>query len=685
MNLLNNIHHKLLIGMAGLFFISTASAKMSIPVGDFNPNYVVPRSQMKSYLQRKNIKQDLRQAREKSQRLLDLELLSIPDRYLAPDLQKRKAQLKNKYATDKSKRKRITPKSKVVKTRQGRKVKIDETIILDGKLQGAQSVATQLLPEKRLPSVELLQEVSIENSKEIKKEILPGERREIQELFSYGRPKEDFKKPLLKAYYHYEKEDYASSLTESLKILSGIKYTKSTKDVGTYLMAHSLFQAGFYASALNPLIELVDGRWRRSALGMLSTAVEKTKDTSVAKAVLSKISVSQMPAKYKSLYSYHMGRILLNAGAAQAASSSFSQVEPNTQYYGEAQYYIGLILSESLPENLPSSDWERNTSSAYEARVHLEEAAQAARVNNNNDLKDLVNLSLGRLAYQVKLYNQAVFYYNEIGKKSRFTRESIFEIAWALYRLSEFNRSLGQLHPIGSPYYESKDFPELWILRSLNYLKLCRFDESNKAINTFLADYPRVINSINKARGELTAHDFTRIENIDSLKVDQWIQNSFLSDAVVLKDKSRSELLKKEKSRLRALLENQVINSQSLKEDSYEYLSLALNKKIQAISLAQKPYLISRLDDISRNYQLQKEKIDLLKFEVYSQATKHPEAIKRLQAKKLIDDNEFLPGVFLKGKEILWRFSGEYWQDELRGFDFFIPTECTNVKRQKTS
>ena len=45
----------------------------------------------------------------------------------------------------------------------------------------------------------------------------------------------------------------------------------------------------------------------------------------------------------------------------------------------------------------------------------------------------------------------------------------------------------------------------------------------------------------------------------------------------------------------------------------------------------------------------------------------------------MIEKAEFLPGVFLKGKETLWRFNGEYWWDEISGYDYFIPTECAVI------
>ncbi len=130
-----------------------------------------------------------------------------------------------------------------------------------------------------------------------------------------------------------------------------------------------------------------------------------------------------------------------------------------------------------------------------------------------------------------------------------------------------------------------------------------------------------------------------------------------------------------------ALLENNSnVSNANDRKNAREFFEKIIDRRLSFLIKSVKPYILARLEEVNRDYAVEKPKIDILKYEIYSQATKFPEAVRRTQAKRLLDENEFLPGVFLKGKEILWRYSGEFWEDELKGYDYFIPTECTDAK-----
>jgi len=235
---------------------------------------------------------------------------------------------------------------------------------------------------------------------------------------------------------------------------------------------------------------------------------------------------------------------------------------------------------------------------------------------------------------------------------------------------------------MGSPYFEARDLAELWILRSLNYLKLCRFDEANTAANTFRATANKVVPEIDQAVKVLSsAKKLEQVSEFETLEMSDWIKTALFQDPVIIKDKTNENLLRKEAAALDILKKNLIVENETLREDTVDTLKAILTKKQAAIGRAIKPYLVERLRGVASDYRGQMGKLDFLKFEIYSQATKFPDALKRPQAKRLIAEAEFLPGVFLKGNEILWRFNGEYWIDEVAGYDYFIPTECSLEKK----
>ncbi len=638
----------------------------------------IPRSQIKTYIQKGTLQGNLKSIKAvKPGAYSDEELATIPERYLPAELVQKQRSIKARMRqSDALRPKKLSRKEDVVTIGRGEnktyKLKIDEAIYIPPR---ARSAGILLAPQKRLPEVELLQEVKVKSSEKIRAELEPGDPREMHVLFDYGRTSEEARRPLLPAYAAYADKDYATAVTLALAIMS-TRSSAETSDTARFLAAHSLFQAGFYSTAMPFVVELVDSKWRRSALGIAAKIIEKTRDDSSANQILTKISLSQITENLRPLFSFHLGRVLLGSGAAGAALAAFDKVPSEHLRYPEAQYYMGVIQSSELGSNIGEADWNREGSPVYVTRMHFEQAVVGGRSSDAKDLKNLAALSLARLAYQGRQYNQAIYYYQSVDSASPFSREAIFETAWSLYRLGEFNRALGTLHPLGGPYYEGKDFPELWILRSLNYLKLCRFDEAQKAANTFEQWSRDLMPTLRDASRNIGSLSLDKPSDLERAALPPWLRTIVLADPVVRKDRTREDLLLEEGRRLAVLRKNERVRSSDLRNSAADTLQVTLDKKLRALGVALRPYVQNRVEDLASEYKSQRERLDFLRFEIYSQANRFPGALDRPEAKKLIAKNQFLPGVFLKGHEILWRFSGEYWFDELRGYDYFIPTEC---------
>ena len=668
--------------------LTAVSAQARIAIIENNSEVIeIPRSQIKTYMQKGTLNESLKPVKAvKPGELSDDELAAIPERYLPPELrQKQKDAVQRLKKSDEARKKGVAPElfapSKEtevvkVKSKKNNKVinlKIDEAVWVPPTTATDDAI---LAPQRKLPDVELLQAIEVQTSGAVKKEIAPGERRELIELFKDGKTNDADKRPLLQAFRFYQERDYATSLTLALGVMSDPKSSRDLKLNARFVLAHSLYQAGFYASALPQLIELVPTKWRRSAIGMLATTLEKTRDDSGANQVLAQVSLSQIQENYRPLFSFHLGRILLNTGAREAALAAFKRVPVDHKRFPEAQYYIGVIRAAEVPSSVTADDWDKKDSRVNIAREHFETALTSGRTANAQDLLNLVKLSLARLAYQAKQYNQSIYQYQEVATDSPFAREATYESAWSLYRISEFNRSLGVLHPLGSPYFEGRDVPELWILRSLNYLKLCRFDESKRAANTFEATLKELSPELLAAEASIKKTELREPSGIAQLGIADWIRQVLLTDPVIQKDLTTETLLKLERGRLEVLSHNLRIDDLELRDSTVKALQAQIDHKLMAVGRALKPYLMNRVSDILSEYSAQKQRLDFLRFEIYSQATRFPKALERPEAKKLLAESEFLPGVFTKGHEILWKFSGEYWRDELRSYDYFIPTEC---------
>ena len=149
-----------------------------------------------------------------------------------------------------------------------------------------------------------------------------------------------------------------------------------------------------------------------------------------------------------------------------------------------------------------------------------------------------------------------------------------------------------------------------------------------------------------------------------------------INDPVFQRDVTREALIRAEQSRLGFLAKNPKVVDVELREAVSLALQQRLEKRLEAMGGNTKELVKSFLEDKIADYDKQKAKLDLVRVEIYQQATRHPAAVERAEAKRLIAKAEFLPGVFLKGQEILWRYQGELWQDELKNYDYFLPSEC---------
>lgn len=673
-----NIKNKSLIFTAlGLVLSLPAQARVLMIISQ-TEEIEIPRSQIKTYIQKGTLQGNLKAIRTvKPGAYSDEELATIPERYLPPELIQKQKMIKARMRqSDAMRPKKLYKKEDVVTIGGAKnntyKLKIDEAVYIPPR---ARQAGVLLAPQKRLPEVELLQEVKVSANEKIRAELEPGDPREMHVLFENGRTTDPLKKPLLEAYQAYAQKDYATSVTLALAAMTQ-KLRDESEDSARFLAAHALYQAGFYATAMPFIVELVDSKWRRSAIGIAALIIAKTRDDSSANQILTKVSISQIPDKERSLFSFHLGRVLLGSGAGGAALAAFDKVPADHLRYPEAQYYMGVIQASELSSNVGEGEWNREGSAVYVTKQHFEQAMVGGRSADARDLKNLAALSLARLAYQGRQYNQAIFYYQSVESASPFSREAIFETAWSLYRIGEFNRALGTLHPLGSAYYEARDFPELWILRSLSYLKLCRFDEAQRAANTFEQWSRDLMSALRESSKEVANLRLDRPSDVERSELRGWLKEVVLSDAVVKKDRSREDILVEESRRLGVLRQNLRVRNPELRNSAADTLQVALDKKLKALGTALRPYIQNRIEDLYGEYRAQRERLDFLRFEIYSQANKFPGALERPEAKKLIAKKEFLPGVFLKGHEILWRFTGEYWFDEVRGYDYFIPTEC---------
>ncbi len=136
----------------------------------------------------------------------------------------------------------------------------------------------------------------------------------------------------------------------------------------------------------------------------------------------------------------------------------------------------------------------------YEEAVphFLSVVAQAGADEREAQVKELANLSLGRVLYELGRYDEAMDRYQEVDRDSPHFVDALYEIAWTQVRRGEFEKAKNATDILLLLAPESTIAPEAKILQGHLLLKLKRYDEAMEA-------YGEVINAYAPVRDEVDA------------------------------------------------------------------------------------------------------------------------------------------------------------------------------------
>jgi tetratricopeptide (TPR) repeat protein len=79
--------------------------------------------------------------------------------------------------------------------------------------------------------------------------------------------------------------------------------------------------------------------------------------------------------------------------------------------------------------------------------------------------------------------------------------EGLWESSWAHYRIGDYEKSLGNLLTLHSPFFVDEYFPESYVLKAVIYFENCRYPEARAILEDFTGRYEPVYREL----GRLTA------------------------------------------------------------------------------------------------------------------------------------------------------------------------------------
>ncbi len=187
---------------------------------------------------------------------------------------------------------------------------------------------------------------------------------------------------------------------------------------------------------------------------------------------------------------YLLGRYHYQKGNFKEAVELFSSVPAKSEFYPRAKFLEGLTHVREYHGKIAADSFK-----AILRKV--KEYDDPDKVPKSlKEAEELANLSLGRVFYSTKQYQQAIKYFEKLpGPESREGASpdwgaSLFEASWAYFMVDGDSKALGNIHSITSPYFETEFYPEAYILKAVIYFNRCNYDRSAEAITEFNSVYP---------------------------------------------------------------------------------------------------------------------------------------------------------------------------------------------------
>ena len=245
--------------------------------------------------------------------------------------------------------------------------------------------------------------------------------------------------------------------------------------------------------------------------------------------------------------------------------------------------------------------------------------------------------------------------------------------------MEKFNNSLGQIHTLHSPFFVNQIYPESFILQSITFLRLCRYEQVRESMKTFRERYAPLFGEIKSmlSRHQQNPRDFFKLvysykagemrqfKNAEEIVKKLSLMDSFKGtvDIIRISDRESEKL-----AGLRGSWSGGGLYS-SLNEFLRSKKSSAISRSgREMLKLASRYY--SELLDLSNQTkfivaEMQLGKLEKLRSKIsVSNADEKVQFIGGMQKLNIGDSLEY------------WPFEQEYWEDELGFYVYNMASRC---------
>jgi tetratricopeptide (TPR) repeat protein len=455
---------------------------------------------------------------------------------------------------------------------------------------------------------------------------------------------------------------------------------ETVKDDAEFYLAICLYQLGYYQSSLNYFEKVVKRgtahphhaqtvKW----LALLAHRLQV--DTGLLK-LLAQFSTDKFQPELRDELLYLLGRHYYNVGDNVRAASFLGEVTAKSRYYAKARYFQGLVAVKE--------DSAKQAVKAFRAVAELEDGGNG--YEDFGQIKEMGTLALARAYYSAERFDRAAQRYASIARESPFWLDSLFESSWAHFRARKYERAMGNLFTLATPFFENEYYPEAGIVQAVILFRNCKFARVRKTISRFQKTYAPLEKKLSEFidKPGTGASDFWDL--YQKVRAGQPVFGEGLADRVLslavadnalVKFRRYLEALDKELAAIQG--GSPAFRQHPLARNLYQDVSLQRSFALDEAGKLAKLRFTRARDEI-RDLLRQ---ADVILFEVEN-------AEKNRLEEELLREQELPPDTVPGGKiakrtdvppgSLYWPFEGEFWRDELGFYEYQIRSDCKRAR-----
>ena len=407
--------------------------------------------------------------------------------------------------------------------------------------------------------------------------------------------------------------------------------------------------------------ELKKGKWANNFEYYLDQIIDE-----IGTEQLDRLSYSKQQIKRSKNIAYLSGKNALRMGKYKNANKLLKKsLKPSSNYYSSQLLMLGssaMLKGEHKSSSLSFMECENTVKPMLNSEDNL--FGQEYQI-----IHDTCILNQARIDFELGNFLIASKQYEKVKKSSLLWPEILFEEAWASFYRGNYNRTLGKLVTYKSPFFDFIFNPEVEVLEALTYMELCFYENTQKVVNKFYADYGKDAKYLKKFLFRYKNNPLKGGSLLLNVKNRKAIKNPLLRR---LLNSINKDLV------FRRLINNydgikDEVNLVKNYPDKKYIRFLATNLKS---SLRRQKYLIGIyglriLDRANRQLDKSFRGMSYIRLEI----------LKKEKDRFFGQENEAgkigdLKNVKRTSRHYLWDFNGEFWADELGDYVFSLKSEC---------